>query len=76
MRKYAKNVLTFLLFYGLILGVHRGKVALLEKETGKALEVFPLRACLLPPADQKALANGISIGSPEALARLLEDYLS
>lgn len=38
--------------------------------------MFPYRAELLPPADQKALQRGIHIYNEEALNRLLEDYLS
>ena len=76
MEKNAKTALFALLLSGLVLGLHGGKLALLDGETGKAIEVFPLRACLLPPADQESLAKGIRVGSRDALEQLLEDYLS
>ena len=76
MEKNAKTALFALLLSGLVLGLHGGKLALLDGETGKAIEVFPLRACLLPPADQESLAKGIRVGTRDALERLLEDYLS
>ena len=76
MEKNAKTALFALLLSGLVLGLHGGKLALLDGETGKAIEVFPLRACLLPPADQESLAKGIRVDSRDALERLLEDYLS
>ena len=76
MRKTRKNALFLLLFSGFILGLHKGNLALLDGETGKAVEIFPVRANLLPPVDQQKLAAGIPADSPEALARLLEDFLS
>lgn len=76
MGKNVKNALFALLLSGFVLGIHGGKLALLDGETGKAIEVFPLRACLLPPADQERLAKGIRADSRDALERLLEDYLS
>ena len=76
MEKNAKTALFALLLSGLVLGLHGGKLALLDGETGKAIDLFPLRACLLPPADQESLAKGIRADSRDALERLLEDYLS
>ena len=76
MEKNAKTALFALLLSGLVLGLHGGKLALLDGETGKAIEVFPVQACLLPPADQESLAKGIRVDSRDALERLLEDYLS
>lgn len=76
MEKNVKNALFALLLSGFVLGLHGGRLALLDGETGKAIEVFPVRACLLPPADQESLAKGIRVDSQDALERLLEDYLS
>ena len=76
MRLYTKFILTIPLFCGFVLGMHGGRLALLEIETGRPVEVFPLHASRLPPADQKRRAEGIPVDSPQALARLLEDYLS
>ena len=76
MEKNVKNALFSLLLSWLVLGIHGGKLALLDGETGKAIEVFPVQACLLPPADQESLAKGIRVGSRDALVRLLEDFLS
>ena len=74
MEKNVKNALFALLLSWLVLGIHGGKLALLDGETGKAIEVFPVQA--LPPADQESLAKGIRVGSRDALVRLLEDFLS
>lgn len=76
MEKNVKKAVFALLLFGLVLGIHGGKLALLDEQTGKTIEVFPVRACLLPPADQESLAKGIRVGSRDALAQLLEDYLS
>lgn len=71
-----KTALSALVLSGFILGLRGGNLALLDGKTGKAIEVLPLAARMLPPADQESLAKGIPVSSPEALHRLLEDYLS
>lgn len=60
-----------------ILGSYQGRIALWEQDrTGDPLRIYPVSVSLLPEADQEALNRGICADSPEALARMLEDYLS
>ena len=74
MRKRRYFYLT--LFFGFLLGVHNGFIALWQDGCAQPVEVYPYRADSLPPVDQRALEKGIAIGSSEELANLLEDYLS
>ena len=64
------------LVFAFLLGIHRGNLALWEENTRNPIAVFPIRAELLPPADQRALKQGIRVESRQELHRLLEDYLS
>ena len=70
------RVFSYVLLFSLLLGCHKGYVALWEKAGQEPVAVFPYPVSSLPPADQKALQKGIGIGSSQELARLLEDYLS
>lgn len=76
MQKNTHLKLLPLLLSGLFLGLYGNHVALLDGSTGNAVEVYPLRASLLPPADQESLKKGIPVPSPQVLDSLLEDYLS
>jgi len=60
----------------IILGTHKGFLALWRTGEEAPLRVFPLAAASLPPADQQMLARGIPIESQDQLNHLLEDYLS
>lgn len=64
------------LFFGFLLGVQNGFIALWKDGSPEPIQVFPYRAASLPIADQQALENGIRIDSGTDLAQLLEDYLS
>jgi hypothetical protein len=68
--------LTFALILGLILGTHKGFIAIWETGNTEPMKTFPVAVSSLPPADQAALQRGIPIDSAGALAQLLEDYLS
>ena len=70
------RILSLCLLLFLVLGCHKGYVALWKEPEPEPVRVFPYPVSALPPADQKALEHGITIGSSEELARLLEDYLS
>ncbi len=71
-----KRLALLILLSGVTLGTFRGYVALWHGGCPQPETVYPYPAALLPPEDQRALAEGIPVESPEALARLLEDYLS
>ena len=74
MRK--RKILAAILLFGFLLGIHDGKIALWKGDDPEPVRVFPYRASLLPPADQRALKNGIPIEDAHDLSRLLEEYLS
>lgn len=75
MKKLSK-ICTLLIFAGLILGICKGKLALIAESDGQPVEIYPLFAAMLPAADQKSLTEGIPVRSSEELSRLLEDFLS
>ena len=75
MKKLSK-ICTLLIFSGLILGICKGKLALIAESDGQPVEIYPLFAAMLPAADQKSLAEGLPVRSAEELSRLLEDFLS
>lgn len=75
MKKRSK-ICTLLIFAGLILGICKGKLALIAESDGQPVEIYPLFAAMLPAADQKSLTEGIPVRSREELSRLLEDFLS
>lgn len=75
MKKLSK-ICTLLIFAGLILGICKGKLALIAESDGQPVEIYPLFAVMLPAADQKSLTEGIPVRSAEELSRLLEDFLS
>lgn len=72
-----RKVYTYLtLFCMIILGAHRGYIALWTDPNGEPAKVFPYSIQSLPRSDQKKLEKGIEINSEEDLYRLLQDYLS
>lgn len=74
--KNLSKICTLLIFAGLILGICKGKLALIAESDGQPVEIYPLFAAMLPAADQKSLTEGIPVRSAEELSRLLEDFLS
>lgn len=74
--KKLSRICTLLIFAGLILGIFKGKLALIAESDGQPVEIYPLFAAMLPAADQKSLTEGIPVRSAEELSRLLEDFLS
>jgi len=71
-----RQFVCWILLAELTLGIFQGYVALWKSGGSQPETVYPYSAALLPPADQADLAEGIDVESPEALARLLEDFLS
>ena len=67
---------SILILFGFLLGVHQGKVALWKDDDPKPTRVFPYSVQLLPPADRRALEEGIRFESAEDLMRVITDYLS
>ena len=60
----------------ILLGSHKGFLALWRQGEDAPLRIYPLRIDTLPPADQELLEAGIEVESEGHLARLLEDFWS
>ena len=71
-----QRILTNLVLFGFILGIHEGRVALWKDNQDKPMKVFPYQASMLPEVDQKRLQQGIHVDSLSELYQLVEDYLS
>lgn len=71
-----QRILTNLVVFGFILGIHEGRIALWKDNQSKPMKVFPYQASMLPEADQKRLEQGIHVDSLSELYQLVEDYLS
>lgn len=71
-----KQISSLILLFGYTLGVWKGNIALWRESGTAPIRVFPYSIASLPPADQKALAEGIHAENQLELLRLLEDYLS
>ena len=74
--KLKQILVTNLLLFGFILGVHEGKVALWRDGQKKPMKVFPYQVSILPEADQKRLEAGIHADSLSELYKMVQDYLS
>ena len=70
------KILTNLVLFGFILGIHEGRVALWKDNQKSPMKVFPYQASMLPEADQQRLEKGIHVDSLSELYKLIEDYLS
>ena len=71
-----RTLLTNLIIFGFILGIHKGQVALWKDGQSKPIKVFPYQASMLPPEDQKRLEDGVHVDSIQQLRKLIEDYFS
>ena len=71
-----QRILTNLVLFGFILGIHEGRIALWKDNQDKPMKVFPYQASMLPEVDQKRLEKGIHVDSLSELYQLVEDYLS
>lgn len=74
--KFRKILLTNLLLFGFILGIHEGKVALWKDGVKRPVKVFPYQASMFPEEDQKRLQQGIHVESLNELYKMIEDYFS
>lgn len=74
--KFKQILLTNLLLFGFILGIHEGKVALWKDGQKKPVKVFPYQASMLPEVDQKRLEKGIHVDSLNELYEMIQDYFS
>ena len=59
-----------------LLGVSRGYVAIWRDEDPQPWLITDMPVSALPPADQKALKEGISLPEDYPLTKALEDYCS
>ena len=71
-----RGYLYLTLFFTFLLGNHEGFIALWINDNPQPEAVFPYCVASLPPADQAAVNEGISIKSKAELICILEDYLS
>ena len=74
--KFRKILLTNLLLFGFILGIHEGKVALWKDGQRKPVKIFPYQASMFPDADRKRLEQGIHVESLNELYKMIQDYFS
>ena len=70
-----KQILTYFLLAGFILGVRGGKVALWRDQDPRPVQIYDIRVDSLPPADRLELGLGIRAESREEVWQLLENYL-
>ena len=64
------------LLAGYLLGIHNGFLAVWKDEDPQPVRVYPYRASMFPPEDQKMLRRGISVHSSQELTRRIEDFCS
>jgi hypothetical protein len=69
-----KYIFKLLMITALLLGTHRGYLALIEHN--EPVEIYPYHIKMLPQADQECLRKGIPIKNENHLEKLLQDYLS
>ena len=70
------KLLTAIILFGFILGIHKGNVALWKDGIDQPIKVFPYQASLLPQEDQKRLEQGVHVDSISQLKKLIQDYFS
>lgn len=75
MKKIQKQIATFAILAGFMLGVKNGYIALWKDDDPQPYQVFSVRADSLPVSDQLQLQRGIYIESMDQLLQLIEDYL-
>ena len=75
MKRWDKRV-ALVCLGGYLLGVSRGYVAIWRDEDPQPWLITDMPVSALPPADQKALKEGISLPEDYPLTKALEDYCS
>lgn len=71
-----RKVFRLVMMAGLLLGIHNGYLALWQAGDQTPCTIYPMRASLLPQAEQEQLEKGIIIRDEAHLKNLLRDYLS
>ena len=75
MKRWNKR-LALVCLAGYLLGVSRGYVAIWRDEDPQPWLITDMPDSALPPPDQKALKEGISLPEDYPLTKALEDYCS
>lgn len=75
MKRWNKR-LALVCLAGYLLGVSRGYVAIWRDEDPQPWLITDMPVSALPPADQNALKEGISLPEDYPLTKALEDYCS
>ena len=75
MKRWNKR-LALVCLSGYLLGISRGYVAIWRDEDPQPWLITDMPVSALPPADQKALKEGISLPEDYPLTKALEDYCS
>ncbi len=71
-----KKLVCYVILFTLLVGIHRGRIAIWKDEDPEPYCILPYSADLLPETDRKALEKGIYLRSREELTRFLEDFCS
>ncbi len=72
---FSKGIIP-LLTLGMVLGIHRGYIALWQDGSDIPAQIYSYKADLLPQKEQAKLTDGIPIRDEAHLRTLLRDYLS
>ena len=75
MKRWNKCLISLCLA-GYLLGISRGYVAVWKDGDPQPWLITEMPVSVLPPADQKALEQGIPLPEDYPLAKALEDYCS
>ncbi len=74
--KHTRRIIYSVLLTGFLLGIQDGCIALWRGDDPEPEKIFPYKAELLPPEDQKRLEQGIKIENSPDLSKILEDFTS
>ena len=75
-RRKMTRFFSAVLLAGILIGVHKGRIALWNEGQNEPFKVFPYRASMLPDEYEQMLKKGIRVESMDELRRLMEAYLS
>ena len=68
-------ILYSILFFGFLLGIHEGRIALWKDGDPEPYKVFPYYASMLPKEYRNALKQGVHFENEDQLRKMVEDYL-
>lgn len=71
-----QKILPAALAFGLLIGIHEGRVALWEGDDPAPEFVSDYSAAALPPSDQEALQKGIPAADQNQASSRMEDFSS